>query len=196
MIPIIGNIFAPQNTHGEPRHAENADTRQEIKRHDPDQERNRHKRDAQEDDPFQDENSTIISVEALRVFLDNFLKSLNEEDDGMQETPPPSPPTENTQHARAETLRASGKAAIAANAYQSMARRQRNTSLLKDSDMNHAPDIKLEASEMRVIHTLLDDLKMLSEKNIEYLRIEREGSFLQSIVNAVRAIQNGTTLNA
>ena len=72
MFSTIGRIFSNQP----PRQAENTDTRQDIQRHDPDFERRRKKRQSEKEEPFPEDGATV-SVEALRIFLENFLKSLS-----------------------------------------------------------------------------------------------------------------------
>lgn len=180
MFSHIGNIFAPG-----PRQAEHSDTRQDIRRHDPDQERRRQKRKKAEDELFQDDHTASVSVTALRAFLENFLKSLKTSEtaqpvDQTDITPPPQ-----------QGRQPSGQNAYAASAYQHVAEaRAPKSSMLEGVDDTTAPAIQLDASEVRTIHTLLEDLKILQERKIEHIRIVRHESFLQSLVEAVHAIKN------
>lgn len=189
MFTSLGNILGtPQ-----PRHAEQSDARQDIQRHDPEYERRKKKKQQSNEELFSNEDGSTVSVTALQTFLNTFLKELSEkkpkqgfnatskaeedsEKQDKQETAPPKKPI-------------SGHAAYAANSYQHMAESGQQTSILGDVNENNADLISLDASEVRTIHALLDDLKLLSEKNINYLRIERANSFLQSLVNAVDAIK-------
>jgi hypothetical protein len=72
MFSNFGNIFITR-----PRHAESTDTRLGIRRHDPEQE-GRKKKDGERENEaiFDTDDSATVTVEALRIFLENFLKSL------------------------------------------------------------------------------------------------------------------------
>lgn len=189
MIPILGNLFTPQDIKGQNRHAESSDTRQEIQRHDPDQQRrSKNKRD-QEEDEFQDDSIGMIAVEALSLFLRNFLKSLEDNKDEGNSEDKPAPRAQAPQTSQTDALRTSSRAAMAAHAYRHVAQAGQKTSLLGDNK-REAPAIKLDASDVRAIHDVLEDLKTLQDKHIEYVHIERDESFLQSIITAVNAAKN------
>ena len=180
MFTAIGNIIGQQ-----PRHAESSDTRQDIQRHDPDHERRRRKKQFSEEDLLGDTDGATIAVEALNIFLENFLKTLGEQSKQQFQKHAHNPEAKISENTNPQP-RKSGQAAYAANAYQSMADTQKKTSLLEDIPVEDAPTIALEAGEVRKIHALLEDLKILRKKNIEYIRIERSESFLQSLTNAVQ----------
>ena len=173
-----------------PRHAEQNDTRQDIQRHDPDHERRRRKKQTPEEELFADEEGATVSVEALTLFLNKFLKELTEKPKkGFNAT---SRPEEEKPAETIETQPSLNPAAQAANAYQNMAQSQQKTSLLDDINEHNADLISLDGSEVRIIHSLLKDLKLLSDKNIEYIHIERASSFLQSLVNAVDTVKKSS----
>ena len=92
--------------------------------------------------------------------------------------------------------RISGHATYAANTYQHMAESRNRTSILGEVNENNADLISLDAAEVRTIHELLEDLQLLSDKNIEYIHIERASSFLQSLVNAVETIKRSDLFKA
>ena len=184
-----------------PRHAEQNDTRQDIQRHDPEYERRKKEKQQHDDDLLQGEDSATIAVTALETFLNSFLKELTEKkpqnsfnasshaqekEDALNK---PNPETNNQN-------RISGNAAYAANTYQHIAQSQQKTSLLGEINENNADMISLDASEVRTIHALLEDIKLLKEKNIEYIRIERASSFLQSLVNAIQQVKAGFSREA
>lgn len=198
MFSSIGQIFKVQ-----PRQAENSDTRQHIQRHDPDFERKKNKKQEEKEELFPEEGA-VVSVEALRIFLENFLKSLTEETNTAQTASQPhetdkaqaefawDEPAQSPSSRPARPKPISGEAAHAVGAYQSMARVQQRTSLLEgDAAIAGAPPIKLEASEVRTIHQILEDLKDVEAKKIEYIRIERGETFLKSIAVAVEKIKHG-----
>lgn len=190
MIPILGNGITPQETKTQPRQAEHADTRKDIQRHDPDQNRRENNRRTEDENDEQNGEIATLSLGALSIFLENFLKSLENQANTSETTKDQAPPPETTPIPPTEPLRASTRAAMAANAYQCRANAQQKTSLLKNGSVNAAPTIKLDAKEVRTIHAVLDDLKILEEKQIEYIRIERNESFLQSIVAAIAPLKD------
>lgn len=183
MFSALGSIFTTQ-----PRHAESSDTRQDIRRHDPEHERRKKKKQFSQDDLLQNTDGATISVEALQLFLQSFLQSLA--DQSKQQFQKHAAQTDLLNQEDQNSQKASGRAAYAANAYQSMADTQQKKSLLErtDMDIDQTPPIALEASEVRKIHGLLEDLKILHTRNIEYIRIERGESFLQSLIDAVNLI--------
>lgn len=187
MFNALNNILGIKQS----RHAEQNDTRQHIQRHDPDFERRRQKK-REDDKSLDNPNNATIAVDALITFLNKFLKELSDKPQksfnqtSNLEKPEPQKPIDNT------PAKTNKKAAQAANAYQDIANNQKKTSMFEDVSDENADLLTLDASEIRIIHELLKDLKELSEQNVEYIRIERASSFLQSLVNAVSAIKNKT----
>ncbi len=200
MFNALGNIFSIK-----PRQAEHTDTRQGIQRHDPEFERRRRSKESQEESDFTQDNATV-SVEALRLFLENFVKNANEDGsehvtpttDSFMEEEPKDPldfkiQTEMTLGDNARADKQSSTAAHAASRYQNTAETtEKNTVLLETTDSAEGPPLDLSAADIRTIHILIDDLKSLSEAKIEYLNIERANSFLESLINAVNKVK--TTL--
>lgn len=191
-------MFGPINNilKGQPRQAESNDTRQEIQRHDPDFERRRRKKQTPEEELFGAEDGATVAVQALQLFLNKFLKELSEKPKQGFNAATTQEKTQDIQNDTAEQKPVTSPAAQAANAYQTMAQSGQRTSILGDINENNADLISLDASEVRIIHTLLDDLKLLSDKNIEYIHIERASSFLQSLVNAVETVKKSSTFKA
>lgn len=170
-----------------PRHAENADTRQEIKRHDPDQERRKQEEKENEiQNPLDGEDHAVVTISALRVFLENFLKSL--EATGGQSAAPvqnvaPTPQSQAPQNFSGGDMAASK----AAQAYKSTARVTEGPQF--DNQAGAATQSILGGEDIRTIHALLGDLATLAARNIEYLQIEKNESFLQSLVAAVAKLK-------
>ena len=181
-----------------PRHAESADTRQEIKRHDPDQQ-NRREHEEREDDGLARDDSAVVSVSALEVFLKNFLQSMaddtkNKEEVGAKTAAPspqapsasspstPQTPTPETPAHGQTRPNSNSAAARAASAYGRNAG-TRNTAVATPSP--EALEALLGGEDVRIIHGLLDDIAALKKKNIEYLSIEKGESFLMSLKAAV-----------
>ena len=194
MFTSISNILGVK-----PRHAEQNDTRQDIQRHDPDHERRRRKKKDAQEELLGQEDGANVSIDALQLFLNKFLKELSDKPkQGFNETSNPSTKTENQSDSSPQPGMNAGsaKAAKAASAYQHTADGQHEHSLLGDINENNADLISLDAAEIRIIYTLLDDLKLLSERNVEYIHIKRAENFLQSLVNAVDTVKNSKLFNA
>ena len=194
MFTTLNNILGT----GQPRHAEQNDTRQDIQRHDPEYERRKRKKQNAEGDPLNSEEGATVSIEALQLFLNKFLKELSEKPkQGFNAQSQADTQKNNENQAiKKQEQRAQNPAAHAANAYQHMAERGQRTSILGDINENNADLISLDAAEVRTIHALLADLKLLSDKNIEYLHIERAESFLQSLVKAVETVKKSNIFKA
>ncbi len=206
MFSGITNIFKVP-----PRQAENTDTRQEIRRHEPEYEqRKQGKRKKTPEELFSQSGSATVSVDALHVFLENFLKSQNAVADRDFATASAAPeaakPEESgdpgfvaglfkpPQAEEENPSAVSGAAAHAAQAYQSMARNAEDRNrehLLADASLEDGPEIVLSSSDVRVIHRLLGDLKQLEARDIHFLHIERSESFLDSLVEAVDKAKGG-----
>lgn len=182
MFSTLGSIFTEK-----PRQAENTDTRQGIRRQDPDQEGRKKKRGHKEEPEFfGTEDDTSVSIDALRVFLVNFLKSLQKETETPNATMPETVQKDVLESGKPEQEKPrTGPLAQAAGVYAQTAQASEKQSL----SIKHNPEADihdgLEATEVRTIHRLLDDLQELSDRNIEYLVIERSTSFLQSLHDAV-----------
>lgn len=195
MFTGIQNLFTPAL----PRQAEETDTHQYIQRHDPDQQRRRGRKGAEEDDSLNADGSITIAVEALRIFLEKTLQSADkngplqegfagvnqkreaedykiqqEMDLGMQSANPPS--------------QTSAQAAHAASLYQAVSSgpKKRENILLETTDTaSNGPEIDLSLADIRSIRRILEDIKVLSRHNIEYLHIYQAASFLESLENAI-----------
>jgi hypothetical protein len=169
-----------------PRHAEKAEPRQHLDRHDANQQgRRRKQRDAE--DNQNTPAATTISVRALLTFLDTILESRNngpltgkpqpldykiqQEFDLNQNSAPPM---------------VSAQAARAAALYRSTSSARNHNVLLETTDTaSTGPEIDLNAADMRTVDRLRVDLKQLSAKNIDTLEIHRAASFLISLENAI-----------
>lgn len=180
MFSSVSNIFSVK-----PREAESADTRLGIRRHDPDQERSKKKsKDEEEKVFFNDGDEATVSVEALQIFLENFLRSL------LQTAGTPAAPVARTRQApdvvstNTNAGMRDGAAAYAASAYRQASFSARNKSYFDSAPVQNDA-IGLESHEVRTIYSLLSDLNILAQQNVKTLHIERGGTFLQSLVAAV-----------
>ncbi len=169
------------------RQAEQTDTRQAIIREE--KEDGRRKKDKKEERPGQDlwEDSTSVSVDALRTFLINFLKGaeltdkLNQNKD-QPDLPPRRMPEERTP-ANTATARALG-------AYQSIADKVEPHHPVPPPESPPQSDAdKVGSSDIRLIHQLIADLEDLSSRGVQTVTIEPAGSFLEALENAVKALK-------
>lgn len=173
MFNVLGQIFTP----APPRQAEHADTRQEIRRHDPEFERRRKKHHETTVDEAP-EQGTIIAVDALLMFLSAFIKN---------NPPAGTLNSTQTQNTTAPTPAVSS-AGRAASAYQNTASAgHKNQILLETTDTAaHGPEMALSSADIRIMLQLIEDLKFLKSAQIEHLQLERAATFLQSLVDAVQ----------
>ncbi len=192
----ITNIFKPG-----PLKTEKTDARLEIKRPEPEYEKRKggkRKKTAQE---IFGEDGATVSVDALHVFLENFLESQNVNADdafAAASAMPPSAPASDTldissaaQAPKEPPARRDGAAAYAAHTYQTMSQNMEEksrTHILANASLEDGPEISLSPSDVRIIYNLLKDLKKLEGRDIHYLHIERGDDFLQSIVDAVAKV--------
>jgi hypothetical protein len=173
-----------------PRHAENSDTRQEIRRHEEQgQQRKNNERDGEEKSPELWEDSTVVSVVALKAFLENMLRDTSPGAAEKQfasaaasaettvSAPTPPPPA--------------SQAAVAAKAYQktyTATHAPGPAAPPPPATETAAPSLALTNDEIRTIHTLIGTLDALLKNGAQALTIVNTGgSFLQSIVAAANA---------
>lgn len=183
------------------RHAEESDTRQYI--HHEDKKDGRRKKDDERADDSSAlwEDSTGVSVDALRVFLINFLNGTTIQTGLAAQPPGPDSPTATgpaSQPAEPPPRPVSTMAARAVGAYQSMADK------LEPHHPTYPPvpaagtgepartdaDL-LQGGEVRLIHQLIADLEELAARGVMELKIEPADSFLESLKNAVQLAKSG-----
>ena len=190
MFNALGHILRVQ-----PRTAEQTDTRQELQHHDPEYQRRQkeRKQEKPEDPNFQD---SILSVEALQVFLENYLKTAydrrkaSEPFDGEDRRKKPEAKNiEDVQqelNLRDDKRQQSAKAARAAYAYQSAQHvKNKEQILLETTDQASGPAMDISDADITTINELLEKIKVLNQHKIEYLQIERAATFLKSLHNAI-----------
>jgi hypothetical protein len=171
------------------RQAEKSDARLEIRR-DEKQEHGKKQTfeepDAESSDLWED--STAVSVEALKAFLIQFLKARGDD------APEASPVMENIRDtAQTPEFRppANNRAAQAVRAYSSMAAQNNAPPPVSQATVPPTQDIDLvsllAADEIRTMHVLIAELEGLSRKGIQTLTIEKADTFLEALVLSVRA---------
>ena len=185
MFNDVNPIFSPLL-----RHAQSSDTRQDIKRHDPEQERRR-KKDGQR--PLtQGEESAELSIEALIAFLDNITQKPAHDfshvaSDGAGEelqTPdtPPAPPSAGAQNSQAiYARRAYGHAAETAPRAQTLPRTQQPT--------QHNPSgPRLSQHDAALAAVMLKNLKTLRQRGVTQITFHKNGDFMQSLQSAIQEL--------
>ncbi len=164
--------------------AKQTDTREEILRHDPEQERRKgaHKGFANEQGLFGDDQ-TEVSVESLEAFLPMLLKNFSAKERFSEK----SVVTENQE--------ISSPSAQAAGAYARTAQYApvQNPEIAQDvegsEDVSFNPEEEhptLSNAEVQAIHRLQADVKKLRAKGVKAIYINKAGTFLESLQNAVR----------
>lgn len=175
------------------RATEHADARLEIRREEKENGRKKHEDDSAEaEESALWEDSTGVSVSALRTFLIEFLQKNNAPIEGVQTetvsvTPTPQP-----------AAPVSTVAARAVKAYGAMAA-QNTPHAAPPVPQTPAPEPSegdlaslLEANEIRQIHRLIAELDALSRSGVETLSIQLDGgTFLDAVDAAVRLQKNG-----
>lgn len=176
------------------RQAEKSDARLEIRR----DERNEHGKKHEEIPEEEDtsglwEDSTQVSVDALKAFLVGFLTSrgddVPEARNETQETGMPAPEYRapvNTRTARA--VKAYSSTAAHAPTPPNPPEMHDNTIPEETVDL---VDL-LAADELRTMHVLITELDLLARKGVQTLTIEKADSFLEALVMAVRAAKLNT----
>lgn len=181
MFSSFSNIFF-----NKPRETESTDARLGIRQHEIDKDGGRKKEKEDTDQlHFNTEDSATVTVEALRVFLENFLKSLEQQDKNKPQTTAISTPDKSPA--------VTGESARAAGAYQNAARTSPATTEIQQQPAEEivvTPIESLPSEDIRKIHALLANLTILVEKKIEYITIERSDSFLNSLTEAVEKAIN------
>jgi len=176
------------------RQAESNDTRLHIPHEERDDPNGNKKEPEKDKEGTVWEDDTIVSIEALRTFLINFLKTLpggedlaqfetkRQEEDLVRKRPPQSARPTNTRNAKA------------VRAYQSMAQHSDGVSDREENapeKQSQEPDAALlKSRELRDIHGLIDDLESLKRSGVEQVHIKKADTFLEAMQNAVKLLKS------
>ena len=165
------------------RHAEHADTRQDIQREDKVLERREQK--SGEEHHYADEITDIaeVSVNALIAFLENELASYLH-----IETAAPDIVNPNT--ANAAVINPAMAQAARAYGGNVVAQAPVSPALLppvaaEDSAPGDAPENGLDEDGQKILYRYLQDLKTLRDRMVETLQMRRSGTFLESLAAAI-----------
>ena len=188
MLSQLGSVFKTTF-----RQAESTDTRLEIRREE--KENSGKKKEREKDGPDDTalwEDSMAVSTTALHSFLVEFLKSHGA----------PLPQEENvalsTEATSSRQIRppVSSVAARAIKAYTAMAPTQAAPTALQApaTPVEVNPADLLDAEEIRAIHTLITDVEALAKAGVQTLNITMVGTFLESLIEAVRLTKTAPPL--
>lgn len=166
------------------RQAEKSDARLEIRREEHnDQKKQQDSEEESETGSGLWEDSTAVSIEALKTFLSELLKSRGDTAPDSAEIPaaaeesiPPVTPV-NTRTAMA--VKAYGQTAA-----QTPEPAENAAAPAPESETDLV-DL-LASDDIRTIHALIAELSLLSAKGVHTLQIEKADSFLEALVLAVR----------
>ncbi len=129
------------------------------------------------------EDSTNVSVQALRTFLINFTKN-SDDVTGIPTISSEKPAVQSRPHESRRPTNSHNAKAV--RAYQAMAEQNQDRAY-SDNDKPDLTDIeKIESKEVRDIYQLIADLDALEKKGLQEIRIERAESFVESLKNAVQ----------
>lgn len=171
------------------RQAESNDTRQNIPHDERDKGRKKREEEERQEtqiDPWND--STSVSVEALRTFLVNFLKTLPEvKESVIQRYEKPQDTFSTRPHESKRPTNTHNAKAV--RAYQNMADhsitpRPQMPEAEKNNPRRVTADM-MESQELRDAYQLIDDLDGLAARGVERLYIPKADDFLESLKAAI-----------
>lgn len=160
-----------------PRHAENLESRPDIRRGEADDHRRQGRREneTEEEEPAWEDN-TFVSAQALRTFLEGFLSGT------VAGAPPSGPVVHDAPFPVVSSAPPPPQAHVAAQAYQSAQRRQ-------SPPQASSPPVKepsgITTEEERRIHRLIAQLAVLESRGVTQLHIQKAGTFLEALEAAV-----------
>ncbi len=170
------------------RQAESADARLEIRRDEKqDQGKKQDFGNEQDDTSALWEDSTTVSVEALRAFLTEFLKGRGDDvPNASMPVPDDTDPMALTPEYRAPANSTAARAvkayaATAGSSHPAVPEAQQQETAQENVDLVNL----LKADELRTIHVLIAELDALARKGTQFLTIEKADTFLESLVAAV-----------
>lgn len=187
MFTVLGKDILPPI-----KEAEKTDTHQYIRRHERDP-NSKNKKKNETDDAFDMEDKTSVSVDALYSFLHGLVQSqlapdekpsfiTSEErtaldilEEGISITAQRSKQTPENAYAAsayAHAAETSPKAEIRSNTYNAS---------------GEEGSLILGTEDIRTIHGLMDDLKILQSHNIRHIEIDRAETFFKSLENSIQA---------
>lgn len=173
------------------RKAEQSDARLEIRREE--KEHHKKKEDETQETPGDEDlwgDITTVSLQALRTFLVDFLKSKGDElTEEEINTPsvfspltPSTPPPADALNARAH------KAYAAMSAYAAPVPGP-GTAPENKPETKNLSDL-LAVDELRTMHILIRELDGLAAKGVQTLTIEKDETFLKALVQAVDKLRS------
>lgn len=170
--------------------AQQIDARLDIRREEPENEQKKKNKKEKDESGEYGEDITTLSVVALHEFLKNLLQQAGGQFIGTAGETLQSHEGIPEDHAPIDPA-----SAKAAQAYQTTARATPGRSIDFSDHGNTAqpqgqtpqgPAIELGAEDLRIIHTLIEDVEALGKRGIAEIAIHPAESFLQSLVMGVK----------
>lgn len=191
MFTGFGNIFSVTS----PRHAENTDAKLGLKKHEIDKDRKKKKDTQDHFSEFDLNDDMSVSAKALKVFLENVLASEEEKKhiynsfDKAQNPKNMDAESETSHEENTIQPRVNGESAYAAGIYQSRANYDTAASmasaLSKNKSLQDYSNL-MNGADIRRIHTMIEDLRVLIMGGIDDLHLEKNDTFLSALEAAIQ----------
>lgn len=170
------------------RKAEQSDARFEIRREEKDtQKKEDEEREESPDDVDLWADSTNVSIQALRNFLIDFLKSkgdaVPEEGDNIAFNT--NSVINNTEESKNSHTQRALKAYKTMSSYAQTQDMAQKTQSQQSTNGQTLSDL-LAVDELRTMHVLISELDILFKAGVQTLIIEKDESFLKALVSAVQ----------
>lgn len=187
MLTVLGQYILPGK-----REAEKTDTHQYIRKHERDQ-NSKKKNKNRDDDLFDMEDTTSVSVDALYSFLENLIKSSQSDDiiDHSEDIDSKEKINRDILEEAAfitfKRQKNTSQNAKAAGAYAHAAETSPEASM-RGLKMNNADEQAqlLQGEDKVIIEDFLKDLKILQNHHIRDIEIERAGTFIESLRHSIQ----------
>lgn len=176
------------------RHAEQGDARMALQRREEDEGRRKGSRGRRSKEVLSNDD-TSVSVESLKVFVDNLLRA--HESRAEREAALIAAEPQDTLIKTAPKANIASPSALAAKAYASASRTARRTPAMETAHVIPAQNpmatsgTRLSASERSEIAKIQGNLSLMMERGIETLTIQRGETFLGSLLQSSEAALNG-----
>lgn len=185
MFSIIGQYIAPKK----PRETEETDTHAYIRQHERDQ--NRKKDDQRQESLFSTDDQASVTTHALFAFLESFLNDqINSKKD--PEIRSFLDNMESLTQVKQKILEKPLNPAI--NAYQHAAETSPDKQEKPHKEYKNIEESDLlDNQDIQAMYTLMKDVEILLDNNIEEIKMVRGETFLDSLILSVEAAKNQIT---
>jgi hypothetical protein len=162
--------------------AEQSDSRQEMIRHDPEQERQKKKGKFKEARSIFGDDLANVSVATLDIFLKNILVDFTDKPGDEKDPVAVSPPAGQSENPNAAAAGAYARTAAYDSAPHAPPPEPESAADPEES-LQHPT---LSSQDVQLVYRLQKDIDELKRRGIESVRFEENGSFLESLEQAVK----------